>query len=133
MPGRSALPRILVVDDNSAITDLVARWLAGVGVIHTATTAAQALALAKVVSPDVAIVDVILPRMDGFDLVDTLRKDPQTRNTQVVFITGFEGGDIGSRSLDVAAAAVLYKPLEEQLLRDTVLALLRRIDSRNKE
>ena len=128
----STQPRILVVDDDTAIIDLVSAWLSNVGVIYTATTAAQALALAKVVRPDVAVVDVVLPRMDGFDLVDALRHEPATRQTQVVFITGFERGDIGFRSLDVAAAAVLFKPLDEDLLRETVVTLLRRIDSRSE-
>ena len=123
-------PCILVVDDDTAITELIAAWLSDVGVIYTATTPAEALALAKTVRPDVAVVDVVMPRMDGFGLVDALRHEPATRQTQVVFITGFERGDIGFRSLDVAAAAVLFKPLDQHLLRETVVTLLRRIEHR---
>ena len=124
MTGVSRAPRILVVDDNEEITHLLAAWLIDVGVVHTATTTGQALALAKVVPPDLAIVDIVLPRMDGFALVTELRKQAPLHTLPVVFITGAARIDSEIRAVDAGASAVLYKPLDESLVRAAVLALL---------
>jgi CheY-like chemotaxis protein len=116
-------PRILVLDDDPAITPLIASWLVDMAVVHTATSSAQALALANVVHFDLAIVDVILPRQDGFTVADTLRRD-HLRQMPVIFITGSDRFDIGMRAVDAGAAAVLFKPLDEEVLRDAVRTLL---------
>lgn len=121
-PGR---PRIVVVDDDRDITALLAAWLADIADVHTATTSAQAYTLANVLQPDLAIIDVILPRTDGFELVDALRRNPRMAATPVIFITGSDRTDIHIRAVDVGAAAVLYKPLHEDVLREAVQTLLR--------
>ena len=72
----------MVVDDDRDITALVAAWLADIADVHTATTSAQAYTLSNVLQPDLAIIDVILPRTDGFELVDAcgaIRIWPQHR------------------------------------------------------
>lgn len=117
-------PRLLVVDDHEHVTSLIASWLGDVGEVYTANTSDQALALATVIQPDVAIVDIILPRMDGFDLVARLRRHLKLTTMPVIFITGSDRYDVGLRARDVQAAIVLYKPLDESLLRETVQASL---------
>jgi CheY-like chemotaxis protein len=129
-PDPARAPHILIVDDEQEITTLLASWLAGMGVIHTATTSGQALALAKVINPDLAIVDIVLPRMDGFQLVHELRADRRLTGLPVIFITGFDRVDVAVRAVDVGAEAVLYKPLDEEILRETVLTLLQRSAAR---
>jgi DNA-binding response OmpR family regulator len=124
-PSAASRPRIVIVDDDRDITALVAAWLCDIADIHTATTSAQAYTLTNVVQPDLAIIDVILPRTDGFELVDALRRNPHLAATPVIFITGSDRADIHIRAVDVGAAAVLYKPLQEEVLREAVLTLLR--------
>lgn len=116
--------RILVVDDHPEITALLRAWLSDIGDVQTATTSEQALVLAKALRPDVAIVDIILPRMDGFTVVDELRRIPGLAMVPVVLITGSSRADVGVRAVDVGAAVVLYKPLDEDVLRDAVQTLL---------
>jgi CheY-like chemotaxis protein len=118
------LPRILVVDDDASVTAFLEKSLADVGVVHTATTSSYALALAKVVHPTVAIVDVVLPRMDGFELVRTMRSDRRLASTPVIFITGSARWDVAARAADVGAGAVLFKPIDTDVLRDAIRTLL---------
>lgn len=124
-PSAAVRPRIVVVDDDRDITALVSAWLSDIADVHTATTSAQAFTLTNVVQPDLAIIDVILPRTDGFDLVHALRRNPNLAATPVIFITGSDRTDIHIRAVDVGAAAVLYKPLQEEVLREAVQTLLR--------
>ena len=119
-------PRVLVVDDHEPVTRLIASWLADIGHVYTATTAAQALALTRAVRPDLAIVDIVLPLMDGFDLVARLRRHLELADMPVIFITGSDRYDVGLRARDVPGAIVLYKPLDEHALREAVRTSLQR-------
>lgn len=119
-------PILLVLDDEPEVTRLVARWLSDIGDVHTATTSAQAFALASVVKPDLAVIDVVVPRVDGLELVAALRRNPGLSRMAVIFITGSDRIDIPARAIDAGAAEVLYKPLEEDVLRNAVLAALAR-------
>jgi CheY-like chemotaxis protein len=118
-------PILLVLDDESEVTTLVARWLSDIGDVHTATTSAQAFTLATVVEPDLAILDVVVPRVDGLELVAALRQNPRLSRMRVIFITGSDRIDIPLRASE-AGAVVLYKPLQDDVLRKTVLAALAR-------
>jgi len=69
-------PQILVVDDDPQGVTLIGTWLADVGDVHQATTSAQAYALATAIQPNLAIIDVILPRTDGLTLLASLRRQP---------------------------------------------------------
>ena len=123
MPGPR--PRLLVVDDDPEVAKLLAAWLADLGDVYAATTSAQALALATVVPPDLAVVDIVLPRMDGFDLSHNLRLLPGLAEMPVVFITGSDRVDVLVRSEELGDAKVLYKPLRQEELQQAILGLLR--------
>jgi CheY-like chemotaxis protein len=120
------LSRILVLDDEPEVTAAVGSTLSDLGDVYTATTSAQAITLARVVPRDVAEIDVILPRMDGFQVVEAIRRIPGLRALPVIFITGSDRIDIGVRVLEMGMATVLYKPLDEDTIRDTVNTFLRR-------
>jgi PleD family two-component response regulator len=116
-------PILLVLDDQQEVTVLVARWLSDVADVHTATTSAQASTLANVIEPDLAIIDIIMPRVDGLELVAALRRNPRLSRMRVIFITGSDRVDIPLRAAEVGAM-ILYKPLQEEKLRNTVLSVL---------
>ena len=119
-------PRLLVVDDDSKLVAVVAGWLGGIADVYTATTSAHALALAAVVPPHVAIIDIVLPRMDGFLLAQRLRREPGLLELPVIFITGSDRLDVVARADELGGATLLYKPLQEDALQSAVVALLRR-------
>jgi DNA-binding response OmpR family regulator len=118
-------PQILVVDDDPQVVTMIATWLADVGDVHQATTSAQAYALATAIEPDLAIIDVILPRINGVNLLASLRRLPTLALMAVIMITGSDRPDILSAAAEAGAAAVFFKPLDESELRAAVSSLLR--------
>src|SRR5581483_2433202 len=81
-------PRILVVDDDPTITKLVSLVLMQTGYnVTTAATAEEGLALAKRLSPDLAILDVMLPGMDGYTLCRKLRENSSTSLMPILMLT----------------------------------------------
>lgn len=119
-------PRILVVDDDPQVVAIVAEWLRDVGDVHVATTSAQAYVLAPVILPDLAIVDVMLPRTDGLALLRSFRSNTRLTSMAAIVITGSDRVDIPSRAADLGVVTVLYKPLDEEVLRDAVRTLTNR-------
>lgn len=117
-------PRVLVVDDDPDIAGLLASWLAALGDVYTATTSAQALALAAVVPFHLAVIDIILPRMDGFRLAAALRQQFGLADLPVVFITGSDRVDILVRADEFGGATVMYKPIRQEALEQAVAGLL---------
>lgn len=113
------------MDDDQHVTDLLAVWLADAGEVYAATTSAQAIALASVVRPDLAVLDVILPRMDGFALAGAIRQQPGLADMPVIFVTGSDRLDILARADELEPATVLYKPLDPDSLARAVLGLLK--------
>lgn len=124
MGVKALRPCLLILDDDHALGVLLGRWLADIGDVHIATTSAQALVLASVLSPQLAIIDIVLPRMDGFAVLDELRRMPGLGGMPVILMTGSSRADIQVRAASAGAAHVLFKPLDEERVRSTVRALL---------
>lgn len=126
--GRLRAPRILVLDDDPEAAAAVGAALSDLGDVYTATTSAQALVLARVVRPDFGVIDVVLPRMDGFAVVEAMRRIPGLATLPILFITGSDRIDIAVRAREIGVPTILYKPLDVQALRDAVVERLRRPD-----
>lgn len=118
-------PRVLVVDDDPEMAVLLGSWLADIGVVYTAMTSAHALVLAETVHPDLAVLDVVLPRMDGLDLAAALRRQEGLADLPILFITGSDRIDIRVRADELGSATLLYKPLQQEALQAAILGLLR--------
>lgn len=121
--------RILVVDDEQAILDLVVRALRPVLPNCSFETAADGVdAGLKLLrfAPDLLVLDLLLPGVDGFEVCRLVRGDPELRDTAILCITGHN--EPGIRELAIAAGAdeCLLKPLDIQALRQHVLQLLER-------
>jgi CheY-like chemotaxis protein len=117
--------RVLVVDDSDQLVELVAAWLEDEGyVVTTATTGAHALAAITAESPDVVVLDLILPPPDGFTLCRLLSAMPRPPAT--VVMTGI--ADVPRlRQLDgLGIVAVLQKPLTHDMVLDAVSRARRR-------
>lgn len=87
---RSTMHNCLVVDDNVDAAEMLAVFLQATGhQVSVAYTAAQALTLAKEVSPEVCLLDIGLPDFDGFELVRMLRGQPETAAAVMIAVTGY--------------------------------------------
>ena len=116
---------VLVVDDESNIRDILVHFLEeeGYGTIATGDPE-EALAMARELTPNVVLLDVMMPRMDGFDLCQMIHDHPDTRNVPVVFLTAL-GDDISRQVARVSGGKMhLQKPFtREDVLKAVRVAL----------
>jgi len=114
-------PVVLVVEDNERNRKLVRDVLgfAGFTVIE-ATTAEDGVALALERSPDIVLMDLQLPGMDGIEALRRLRDMPKTRSLPVVAVTAFAMRDDRERVLSAGFDGYLEKPISVRALPDQI-------------
>jgi signal transduction histidine kinase len=123
-PGESA--RILIVDDDPVNVDVLDEFLRTAG-FETLLAADGEEALEKVQQgrPDLVLLDVVMPRMDGYEVCKGLKDDPQTVFLPVVMITGLHGVQERIKGVDAGADDFLTKPINPLELITRVKSLLR--------
>ena len=117
--------RVLVVDDSALIRELATLALGNVAgwEVRTADSGADAVAKAAAAPPDVILLDVVMPEMDGPATYARLQSDPATRDIPVILVTARAGdGDGQLESLGVAG--VIAKPFQVQALAKEVASVL---------
>lgn len=123
----ATVDRILVVDDEPDIVALVAFHLVKSGYrVVTASTGDDALDLAKRERPSLVVLDLMLPGMSGFDVLEQLRADDTTRNVAVLMLTARREEPDRIRGLSLGADDYLTKPFSPAELVLRVGAILRR-------
>lgn len=104
--------RVLVVDDNRDGADALGLLVEALGnQVHVTYGGAQALDVATAFRPDLVFVDLVMPDMDGCDLVMRLRQMPAFAHTQIVAITGLKDERYGALATKTGCNAVLVKPV----------------------
>jgi Response regulators consisting of a CheY-like receiver domain and a winged-helix DNA-binding domain len=123
------MPRILVIDDDAAIAELVAINLemAGYEVTH-AEDGIKGQALAIQMLPDLIVLDLMLPRVDGFTVCQRLRRDDRTADIPVLMLTALSQTQDKVEGFNSGADDYLTKPFELEEMLARVRALLRRTD-----
>lgn len=119
--------RILIVDDDVAVADSLARSLRRLGghEVRTENRANRALERALAFSPDLILLDIVMPGMDGDAVAVALQKEPTLASTTVAFLTGLVSGDeLGGSALDQGGHWIIPKPVEPQELVDLVERIL---------
>jgi DNA-binding response OmpR family regulator len=118
---------IVVADDDADILDLVSLTLERAGhVVHRAHDGEEALELVRRECPDVAVLDVAMPKLDGFELTRRLRGDPDTSEVRIVLLTARAQEADTDTGLAAGAHEYIPKPFSPQDLQARVAALLRR-------
>jgi DNA-binding response OmpR family regulator len=121
---RPGPPRVLVVDDEPAITDFIKLGLTREGFeVETAPDGRAALTIVDRFSPDVVVLDVMMPRMDGIELTKVLAGDPRRG---LVILSARDDSHDRIHGLDVGADDYLGKPFEFNELVARVRSVLRR-------
>jgi len=124
---------VLIVEDNPDMVRFLAALLAGDANILSATDGLTGLRLAQEHRPDLVISDVMMPGIDGIELVRRLRADPEMQSTPVLLLTARGGAADRVQGRDVGADAFLTKPFRAAELRAAARSLLQRRGASRQE
>jgi DNA-binding response OmpR family regulator len=114
-------PRVLVVDDESDFIQLLKYNLENQGFdILTATDGVQALNLARRELPDVVLIDLMLPDIDGFSVCEILRSQPSTSKVPIIVVSALDGEYVRSRGIQAGVACTFKKPVDMKVLGDSI-------------
>jgi signal transduction histidine kinase/DNA-binding response OmpR family regulator len=128
--GRIGAASILVVDDNADMRSYLARLMGGLWEVRTTANGEEALQAVTERQPDVVLTDVMMPRVDGFELLQALRADPATRHIPVIMLTARAGQEASVEGLEAGADDYLAKPFRADELIARVRAVLERSTGR---
>ena len=126
--------RILVVDDSASNRDLLARRLGREGhTVVTANSGQEALQILETQEFDLALADILMPDMNGIELLGQLKSDARLREIRVIMISGLKDQDAVIRCIEAGAEDYLQKPIDPILLRARIAACLERSRWRERE
>jgi CheY-like chemotaxis protein len=123
--SRYALPVILIVDDNEDNRELFAMVLSRLGVtIEMAVDGLDGLERARAVTPHVILMDLAMPRMDGFEATRAIRALPELASVHIIAVTAFTDALSSQRALAAGCDEVLAKPITPDVLIARVQAAI---------
>jgi DNA-binding response OmpR family regulator len=121
----SVQPMILVVDDSTTNVVLLEAILDEKGYrIETALNAKEAYAIIAKQSPDLILLDLLMPKISGFDFLAQIRNSEITRNTPVIIVSALTDEENISRILEMGAIDFIKKPIDLQYLVEKVESVL---------
>jgi CheY-like chemotaxis protein len=119
------MARVLVIDDEQSIGHVIRLLLESQGhEVFVADDGSRGFALAQRQAPDVVILDVMMPVMDGFAVLEALRKDPRTAPVPIVMLSALTAEAIEERCFALGAAAYVRKPFEADALLGALRSVL---------
>lgn len=120
--------RVLVVDDEQMMRDVMTESLQSceeaLFEVETASGGVEACIKIGRFRPEVIVLDVMMPGMDGVDVCREIKSSPQTANTKIIVVTGYMDHEKVSRIRDVGVDAILAKPLDPETLIDEILSAI---------
>lgn len=118
-------PKILIVDDEEDILELLAYNFEKDGYeVYQAIDGEQAIEMARMSSPDVILLDIMMPTMDGLEACRQLRSFPELDNTLIVFLTARSEEYSEKAGMEAGANAYIYKPIRPSQLKQEIRELL---------
>ena len=123
------MQRILVVDDDPAVTSVLRRGLSYEGfAVDTAASGSEGLASARDKSPDLIILDIMMPKKNGVEVCEVLRVLPAFKSTLILFLTALSDEATQIRGLETGADDYISKPISPKVFLSKVSSLFRRIN-----
>jgi putative two-component system response regulator len=122
-PAEAPRATVLAVDDTPANLNLLAQLLGKHYRVQLAVSGAKALELALRRPPDIVVLDVMMPEMDGYEVCRRLKADPRTADVPVVFLTALSSPDDETRGFEAGGADFVAKPFTLQARVGTQLEL----------
>ena len=123
---------LLLVDDEKSNLKVLADLLRPDYVIRLAQNGQQALDKCAELQPDLILMDVLMPGLDGFDTLKALRANTLTSQIPVIFITGLQSADHEQRGLQLGAQDYIHKPFHAEVVKARVSTQLRLVRQRHE-
>lgn len=122
--AKDQAPTVMIVDDSITVRKVTERILKRHNYnIITAKDGVDALTMMIDQIPDIMLLDVEMPRMDGYELATTMRNDPRLNNVPIIMITSRTGDKHRQRALDIGVNMYMGKPYQEHELIDNIRSL----------
>jgi len=121
-PMAGSLATVLICDDEPSLRELIRISLDGPYRFVEADDGVESLELARRVRPDVVILDMMMPRMSGLEVLSAIRKDRDLADTRVIVLTAQPG--TREQALDAGADVVMVKPFEPEQIAAAVQEVL---------
>ena len=113
-------PKLLVVDDQPINIQVLHQAFAADCQVFMATTGEQALQVCRDKQPDLVLLDVVMPGMDGFEVCRQLKADPTLRHIPVIFVTAHDDAEQETMGLDLGAVDFIAKPVNPKVVQARV-------------
>ena len=125
--SRSKTNKILVVDDDSDILELLQYNLEKEGYyVRTSDSGLKAIEIAKIFQPNLVLLDIMMPGIDGVETCRLLRENPDLTNTHILFLTARSEEYSEVAAFDAGADDYINKPIKPRALLSRIGAILRR-------
>ena len=113
-------PRVLIVDDDPNMVHVLARTLLDLAQLHFSVRGADALKKLEDHIPDVMLIDVDMPDLNGYEVMERMRQNPDLRNTRVIMVTSHNDESYRKRAMDLGAVDFFVKPINGPMVRKSV-------------
>jgi CheY-like chemotaxis protein len=116
--------KALIIDDEIGIIDLYMEGLSAEGIhVYGARNGIQGIEVAKKEKPDVILLDIIMPKMNGLDVLNKIKADPDIKNIPVYLLTNLPEEASGGKTKELGAAGYFLKAnTEPKIIAQTILA-----------
>lgn len=116
---------ILIIDDEPEITEIVDVFLSNAGYTVVAeNTAVDGIRTAKKICPEIILLDIMMPGMDGYEVCNSLKANAATAEIPIIFLTGKDARDDSGRSFQVGGDLFVKKPFSCERLLEIIKIVL---------
>ena len=117
--------KVLVIDDEPEITEIIQTFLSEAGYrVQVENSSKNAVEKARGFKPDVILLDIMMPDIDGYNICQELKKDPEFVDTPIIFLTGKDRSDDMGRSFKSGGDMFIKKPFSCERLLEIVNIML---------
>jgi DNA-binding response OmpR family regulator len=125
--------RVLVIDDEPEITDIIETFLENAGYeVKSENSSDLGIQTAKTLLPDLILLDIMMPILDGYEICTELKRCEKTKNIPVVFLTGKDARSDEGRSFRVGGVLYIKKPFSCERLLNIVKMVIQTAEKERK-
>ena len=130
----SQIPKILVVDDDPDIVEILRYNLSLAGYdVKAASNGKEAIKKAKIFIPEIILLDVMMPEMDGIEACRLIREIPSLNNTRIIFLSARNEDYTQISAFDAGADDYISKPVKPKILLKKISSIFKRIQKKENK